>query len=52
MNNVNKQVKQAPKKARDMLAFISKSFEYRNKDVILQLYEALVSMQLVIYVQF
>ena len=38
---VSAQVQQAVKKANDMLAFIVRRFEYRNRDVLLQLYRAL-----------
>eukprot|EP00061_Rhincodon_typus_P013062 g39199.t1 len=36
------QVQQAVKKANDMLAFIARGSEYRNGDVLLQLYTALL----------
>jgi len=35
---VSAQVQQAVKKANGMLAFIARGFEYRDRDVLLQLY--------------
>ena len=39
---VSMQMQQAVKKANGMLAFIARGFEYRSRDVLLQLYRALV----------
>ena len=39
---VGMQVQQAVKKANGMLAFIARGFEYRSREVLLQLYKALV----------
>ncbi len=49
---VSMQVQQAVKKANGMLAFIVRGFEYRSKDVLLQLYRALVRPHLEYCVQF
>eukprot|EP00061_Rhincodon_typus_P001471 g14884.t1 len=45
------QVQQAVKKADGMLAFIARGFEYRGRDVLLQLYRDLVRPHLEYYVQ-
>ena len=39
---VSMQVQQAVKKANGMLTFIARGFEYRSRDVLMQLYRALV----------
>ena len=49
---VGMQVQQAVRKANGMLAFIARGFEYRSKDVLLQLYRALVEPHLECCVQF
>ena len=49
---VSAQVQQAVKKANGMLAFIVRGFDYRDKDVLLQLYRALVRPHLEYCVQF
>ena len=49
---VRAQVQQAVKEANGMLAFISRGFEYRNGDVLLQLYRVLVRPHLEYCVQF
>ena len=49
---VSVQVQQAVKKANGMLAFIARGFEYRDRDVLLQLYRALVRPHLEYCVQF
>ena len=38
---VSVQIQQAVKKANGMLAFIARGFEYRSRDVLLQLYRVL-----------
>ena len=48
---ISMQVQQAVKKANGMLAFIERGFEYRNRDVLLQLYRALVRPHLEYCVQ-
>eukprot|EP00061_Rhincodon_typus_P000696 g12472.t1 len=45
------QVQQVVKKANGMLAFIVKGFEYRSRDVLLQLFRALVRPHLEYCVQ-
>ena len=49
---VSAQVQQAVKKANGMLAFIARGFEYRDRDVLLQLYRALVRPHLEYCVRF
>ena len=49
---VSMQVQQAIKKANGMLAFIARGFEYRSRDVLLQLHMALVRPHLEYCVQF
>ena len=49
---VGMQVQQAVKKANGMLAFIAKGFEYRSREVLLQLYRVLVRPHLEYCVQF
>jgi len=49
---VSMQVQQAVKKTNGMLAFIARGFEYRNRDVLLQLERALVRPHLEYCVQF
>uniref|UniRef100_UPI00398ECED7 nucleotide-binding oligomerization domain-containing protein 1-like isoform X3 n=1 Tax=Pristiophorus japonicus TaxID=55135 RepID=UPI00398ECED7 len=49
---VGMQVQQAVKKANGMLAFIARGFEYRSREVLLQLYRALVKPHLEYCVQF
>ena len=49
---VGMQVQQAVKKANGMLAFITRGFQYRSKEVLLQLYRALVRPHLEYCVQF
>ena len=49
---VSMQVQQAVKKANGMLAFIARGFEFRSKEVLLQLYRALVRPHLEYCVQF
>ena len=49
---VSMQVQQAVKKANGMLAFITRGIEYRSKEVLLQLYRALVRPHLEYCVQF
>ena len=46
------QVQQTMKKANGMLAFITRGFRYRSKEVLLQLYRALVKPRLAYCVQF
>jgi len=48
---VSMQVQQAVKKANDMLAFIARGFVYRSRDVLLQVYRALVRPHLEYCVQ-
>ena len=43
---VSVQVQQAVKKANGMLAFTSRGFEYRDRDVLLQLYRVMVRSHL------
>ena len=49
---VSMQVQQAVKKANGMLTFIVRGFEFRSKEVLLQLYRALVRPHLEYCVQF
>ena len=49
---VGMQVQQAVKKANGMLAFIAKGFDYRSREVLLQLYRVLVRPHLEYCVQF
>ena len=51
-SKVSRQVQQAVKKANGMLAFIAKGFEYRSREVLLQLYRVLVRPHLEYCVQF
>jgi len=46
------QVNQVVKKANGMLAFMARGFEYRSRDVFMQLYRALVRSHLEYCVQF
>ena len=49
---VSAQVQQAVKKANGMMAFKARGFEYKNRDVLLQLYTVLVRPHLEHCVQF
>uniref|UniRef100_A0A4W3J4I1 Reverse transcriptase domain-containing protein n=1 Tax=Callorhinchus milii TaxID=7868 RepID=A0A4W3J4I1_CALMI len=49
---VSMQVQQATRKANGILAFIAKGLEYKSREVLLQVYKALVRPHLEYYVQF
>ena len=51
-SKVDMQLQQGVKKANGMLALIAKGFEYKSREILLQLYRFLVKTHLEYYVQF